>query len=192
MLGQIFFHSNGDYSIISVRAKELLVLLSRSAIEGGADIDQIFMLNDSYLLEIENCRNIEQLSFWLTGVINRFVSYVFDLGAVKHTDIIHKITAYINNNYMRKISLDEIAAHVYLSKSYVSKIFKNEMKIGIASFINKVRIEKSKHLILDNSLTLADVANLAGFEDQSYFTKQFKAIVGISPGKYREKHGGFV
>lgn len=50
-------------------------------------------------------------------------------------------------------------------------------------------IEKSKPLLHDASLTIVDIANLGGFEDQSYFTKQFKAEAGISPKKFREKSG---
>lgn len=188
LLGEIFFHSNGDFQVIKTRALELLVLLSRSAIEGGADTTQIFHLNNSYLQELDRFDSLEKLSIWLSSVINRFVSYVFEFGDVKHADTIHKIIGYIKNNYMKKITLDEIAEYVYMSKSYISKIFNEEMNISISAFINKVRIDKSKLLLADPSLSIADVANLTGFEDQSYFTKQFRAATGSSPKRYREKH----
>ncbi len=63
------------------------------------------------------------------------------------------------------------------------------MKITLSEYINKTRIEKSTRLLLDSSLSIVDVANLVGYEDQSYFTKVFKSIMGVSPGKYKEKHG---
>jgi len=188
LLGQIFFRSDGNFKIIKARVLELIVLLSRSAIEGGADIKQIFNLNNSYISEIENFKTLEEMSIWLTEIINRFVSYVFEFRDIKHADTIYKITAYIKSNYMKKITLDSIAEYVYLSRTYVSKIFKDEMKITLSQYINQVRIEKSKLLLADNSLSLASVADLVGYEDQSYFTKTFKNIEGISPGKYREKH----
>lgn len=186
-LGQIFFYSNGDFKIIKARALELVVLLSRAAIEGGADVRQVFNLNNNYISEVESFDTLEQLSSWLSGVINRFISYVFEFGDAKHADTIYKVTAYIKNNYMNKISLDEIADYVYLSKSYLSKIFNSEMGMTISNYMNKIRIEKSKILLCDNSLSIADVANLTGFEDQSYFTKIFKNITGISPGQYKNK-----
>jgi AraC-like DNA-binding protein/ligand-binding sensor protein len=189
LLGRIFFSSNSDLKIIKSRVLELIVLLSRSAIEGGADVNQIFALKDNYINEVENFTTLEKLSIWLTGVINRFISYVFEFNDVKHTDIIYKVTGYIKTNYKEKISLEDIAKHVYLSKSYLSKIFKEEMKCNLTHYINQMRIEKSKPLLLDQTLSLIDVANLTGFDDQSYFTKVFKNVTGVSPGKFREKHG---
>lgn len=189
LLGQIFFHSNGDFEIIKARVLELIVLLSRSAIEGGAETEQIFNLNNSYIKEIENIESLDRLNTWLVGVMNRFISYVFEFNDVKHADVIFKITAYVKNNYMKKITLDDIADNVYLSRTYISRIFREEMKVTLTKYINKIRIDKSKQLLLDSSLTLADVANLTGFDDQSYYSKTFRSITGMSPGKYREKHG---
>ncbi len=189
LLGQIFFHSNGDFGIIKARVLELIVLLSRSAIEGGAETEQIFTLNNSYIKEIENIESLDRLNTWLVGVMNRFVSYVFEFNDVKHADVIFKITAYVKNNYMKKITLDDIADNVYLSRTYISRIFKEEMKVTLTKYINKIRIDKSKQLLLDSSLSLADVANLTGFDDQSYYSKTFRNITGMSPGRYREKHG---
>lgn len=189
LLGQIFFYSNGDLKIIKSRIVELISLLSRSAIDSGADINQILNQNTNYIAEIESFQSLEKLSVWLSNIISRFINYVFEFNAIKHADVIYKITTYIKSNYMHKISLADISEHVYLSKMYVSKIFKEEMKITLSGYINKIRIEKSKALLLDSSLSIVDVANIVGYEDQSYFTKVFKSIMGVSPGKYKEKHG---
>ena len=189
ILGQIFFHSCGDFKTIKTRVLELVVLLSRSAIDGGANVEEIFTLNNNYIQEVEKFTSLDKLSFWLNSIINRFVSYVFEFNDAKHTDIIFKTTAYIKNNYMKKIGLDDIADHVYLSKSYLCRVFKEETGITLSSYINKIRIEKSKVLLLDSSLSLADVANLVGFIDQSYFSKVFRNVMRTSPGKYRIKHG---
>ena len=187
LLGHIFFHSNGDLEQIKSRVLELVVLLSRSAIEGGADADQIFALNSDYIKEVKGFDSLETLSLWLSEVINRFVSYVFDFANIKHIDIIYKTIAYIKENYMEKITLEDIAKNVYISKSYLSRLFKDEVHCSITSYIHKIRIDRSKALLEDDTLSLADVSILAGFEDQSYFTKIFKSITGVSPGKYREK-----
>jgi AraC-like DNA-binding protein len=189
LLGHIFFYSNGDLNIIKSRVLELVVLLSRSSIEGGAEMELIFLQNNNYIREVEKFSSLEQLSVWLTAIINSFVSYVFEFNDVKHTDVMHKVTGYIKGHYSEKITLEDIANHVYFSKSYLSKIFKDEMKCGLTAYINNIRIEKSKMLLLDEDVSLVDIAVLVGFDDQSYFTKVFKKIVGVSPGKFRERRG---
>lgn len=188
LLGHIFFGARGNLATIKTRVTELMVIISRSAIRGGADVHQIFMTNEGYMDEIQNADSLEKLSLWLTSVLNRFMSYVFEFSAVKHSDVVYKIIGFVQRNYMHKITLDDIAAHVYLSRSYVSKIFKEEMDCPLTAYINQVRVEKSKALLMGD-LTLTDVAYNVGFEDQSYYTKVFKKLTGMSPGQYKMKKG---
>ena len=96
---------------------------------------------------------------------------------------------YVKANYAQKITLDDIARHVFLSRSYLSSIFKEETGDSLFAYINRVRIGKSKMLLLDSAVNLVDVASLCGFDDQSYFTKVFKKATGISPKKYRDTRG---
>ena len=189
LLGYIFFSSNADLATIKSRVAELLVLLGRSAIEGGAEANQIFSMNADFSKEIGRFDSLESLSVWLTGIINRYISDVFEFAEAKHTDVMHKVTAYIKAHYSEKLSLSDIAEHVYLSKSYLSKIFKEEMHCSLTDYINSIRIEKSKLLMLDPKLSLVEVAAVAGFDNQSYFTKVFRKVTGVSPGKYRETRG---
>ena len=85
--------------------------------------------------------------------------------------------------------MDEVARHVYLSRSYLSSLFKEETGMSLFTYINRVRVEKSKLFLLDKDVALVDVASLCGFEDQSYFTKVFKKETGMSPKKYRDSRG---
>lgn len=189
LLGHIFFCSNGDLDTIKARVLELIVLLSRSAIEGGAEVEQIFLLNKNYIDEVKAFDGLEELSRWLTGVIDRFISYVFEFSDIKHADILYKAMSYIKQNYREKLSLDDIAGHVHMSKSYLSKIFKDEMNCTLTNYINQVRVDKSKHFLLESDFGLVEIAYLCGFEDQSYFTKVFKKLTGVSPGRYKNSRG---
>ena len=78
---------------------------------------------------------------------------------------------------------------MFTGPSYFSKVFKEEMKENFNSYLNRVRIEMSKKLLSDDTMALIDVSNSVGYEDQSYFSKVFKKLVGVSPGKYRESRG---
>lgn len=191
IFGHIFFSTGGNFNVIKARVLELIVLLSRAALEGGADVEQIFGLNYKFLNQIHGFTNIEELSFWLSKIMARFTDCVFNLSGVKHVDVIYKAINYIKQNYMKKITLEEVASHVYLSPSYFSKIFKEEMKYSFNTYLNYVRIEMSKKLLLDDTLDLIEVSNMVGYEDQSYFSKVFKKFTGMSPGKYRESRGQY-
>lgn len=189
ILGHIFFSSGNDFGLIRARVLELVVLLSRAVLEGGADIRQIFGLNYQYLNQIQNFQTLDELTPWLSRIMERFTDYVFNLTNVKHKDVILKSIDYIQKNYMKKLTLDEVAAKVYLSPSYFSKIFKEEMNMNFNTFLNRVRIEMSRKLLSDPSISIVDVSHIVGFEDQSYFSKVFKKITGQSPKKYRESRG---
>lgn len=189
ILGHIFFASGNDFELIRARVLELVVLLSRAALEGGADIQQIFGLNYQYLNQLQNFENLEELTPWLSRIMERFTDYVFNLTNVKHKDVILKSIDHIRSNYMKKLTLDEVAAKVYLSPSYFSKIFKEEMNMNFNTYLNHIRIEMSRKLLSDPSISMVDVSSLVGFEDQSYFSKVFKKITGQTPKRYRESRG---
>ena len=189
MLGYIFFKGKADFSTIKARIVEMLVLISRSAIDAGAGTEEILLFNEGNLKKIGEISSLEELSAWITVIMHRFIQYSFDFNQVKHSDVLHKIMQYVKANYDTKITLDDIAAHVYLSRSYISSMFKEEMGETLFSYINRVRVEKSKVLLLRESVSLVKVGGLCGFEDQSYFTKVFKGIVGVSPKKFRDSRG---
>ena len=189
ILGHVFFSGSSDFQVVKARVLELIVMLSRAALKGGASTEEIFGLNYKFLNEIHSFRRTEQLATWLAKIMSRFSDCVFDLRDVKHVDVIYKALEYIKKNYMNKISLAEVAHVSNISASYFSKIFKEEMGTNFNNYLNEIRVNMSKRLLVDESIPLVDVAFLSGFEDQSYYSKVFKKITGVSPGKYRGSMG---
>ena len=90
---------------------------------------------------------------------------------------------------MEEINLEKVAKAVNLSPSYFSKVFKEEMKCNFSTYLNVLRVEESKKLLLDKKLPLVEVAGRVGFQDQSYFTKVFKKLMNTSPGEFRKSRG---
>lgn len=189
ILGAVLLQSGVSFKVIKARILELIVVLSRAALEGGADIEQIFGLNYNYLNEINQFKTVEEMTVWLSKIMERFSECVFEMKDVKHADVIYKSLSYISKNYMRKISLEDVAAAVYLSPSYFSKIFKEETGKNFVTYLNSYRISVAKRLLMDNSIDIVYISNLVGYEDQSYFSKSFKKLTGTTPGKFRESRG---
>lgn len=189
ILGHIFFSSSGSLEIMQARVIELVVLLSRAAIRGGADVQQIFGLNYTYLSKISSFRNLDEIAYWLSGIMARFTDQVFNLTNVKHADVIYRAVDFIKKNYKNKITLEDTAAYVYLSPAYFSRVFKEEIGDNFNIYVNRIRVDAAKKLLLNEKVALVDISTMVGFEGQSYFSKVFKKMTGVTPGKYRESRG---
>ena len=189
LFGHIFFSSGGNFEQAKSLVYELLVLISRAAIEAGAEPEGALSLSHRYLQTLQRQKNIDELCFWLKGVMESFMDNVFEFMDVRHLNMIHKTVQYLRIHYAEKITLSAMAEMVYLSPAYFSRIFKKETGSTFSSYLNQVRIEKSKEMLLHLDLRLTDIALMTGFEDQSYFTKVFKRVTGSAPLKYRESKG---
>ena len=189
LLGHIYF--SNDFNLPEIRARliEFVVVLSRAIIDSGADMREVMALNAKYLGDVDRFTDFEDMNVWVTDIVHRFIDYSFTMPRLKHSSAVYKITEYINANYSKKISLDDIAKNVYLSRSYISTVFKAEMGVSITDYIRSVRIERSKQLLLDNTVRLVEVSGACGFDDQSYFTKVFHNAVGVTPKRFRDLRG---
>lgn len=99
--------------------------------------------------------------------------------------VIQKANAYIEENYSRDISLNEIAEYVHLSPSYFSRLYKQVTKGNLVDFINSVRIFHAKRLLVNSSHDIDDIAFAVGFNTHNYFTTVFRRFEGITPSEYR-------
>lgn len=188
MLKQLLLHYGGNLEVFRSRVVELTVLLSRAALKGGADVNGILGLNYDYLRELDGFNTVEDIVLWLHAVICRFTEQVFDFSDAKHVDIIYKAVSYIKANFSRKLTLKEIADHLYISPQYFSRIFKEETGQTPGEYITFVRIEESKKLLRDSNINIIDIPELVGFQSQSYFTKVFKKETGHTPAQYRREN----
>ncbi|MGE4485625.1 MAG: helix-turn-helix domain-containing protein [Oscillospiraceae bacterium] len=191
LFGHIFFSSGGNFEQAKSRVYELLVLISRAAIDAGAEPDGTLSQSHRYMQALHRQKNIDDLCFWLKGVMDSFMDNVFEFMDVRHLNMIHKTVQYMRAHYAEKITLNVMAEMAYLSPAYFSRVFKKETGRTFSSYLNLVRIEKSKEMLLHMDLRLTDIALMTGFEDQSYFTKVFKRVTGLAPLKYRESKGVF-
>lgn len=186
LLSGLYLACGNDLAKIKQHVHSLLVLMSRAAIDGGADVNDIFRLSQSYEPEIEKLRNLEELNRWLSMVLHRFINFVFDFNDIKHHNVIYQTTAYIKENLAEKLTLEDAAEHVSLSKSYFCRILKDELGYTFTEYVNHLRVERAKLYLRDSTMSIADIAYAVGFDDQSYFTRIFKRLTNVSPGQYRK------
>jgi AraC-like DNA-binding protein len=104
----------------------------------------------------------------------------------KMKELIQVSVNYINNNYEREISLKDIAQYVFLSTSYFTRAFKEEMGISPINYLLKTRIERAKELLKDSTQKISDIALSVGFSNQQRFNDIFKKYVKMTPLQYRK------
>lgn len=92
---------------------------------------------------------------------------------------------YMQHHYSNPIILDDIVEASGLSKYYFSRLFQSIMQTSPMNFLTKIRLNKAIELMNDQNLTIEEIALRVGYSNGNYFTKVFKSIIGMSPGKYR-------
>ncbi|NLY18745.1 MAG: response regulator [Clostridiaceae bacterium] len=98
---------------------------------------------------------------------------------------------YIKKNYSSDISLKSVAQHVFVSDSYLSRIFKEDMNKSFVEYLTEIRIEKAIELIKTTDLPNYVIAEKIGYENINYFGRVFKKITGLTPSQYRNRYSSF-
>ncbi|WP_055665792.1 helix-turn-helix domain-containing protein [Desnuesiella massiliensis] len=98
---------------------------------------------------------------------------------------VKKAIDYINNNYTKPITLCQLSNYLNINRCYFCSIFKKETGKTFSQFLNELRIEKSKHLLLEQNSSILDIALSVGFNNQNYYTILFKKLNNITPFEFR-------
>ena len=97
-----------------------------------------------------------------------------------------KISSYINSNYMKRITLEDIGRLTFFSPIYCDTVFKKDTGRSIIDHLIERRIDEAKKLLSSPDLSLGKISELCGFTDYNYFCRVFKKRVGATPGAYRK------
>ncbi|MBB3113697.1 YesN/AraC family two-component response regulator [Paenibacillus phyllosphaerae] len=127
--------------------------------------------------------NREELSELLHGIASELPASC-DSDYRHHAD---RILSYIQRNYTQELSLDALAEHTELHPNYISSLFKKETGTTFINFLNDLRINEAKKLLVtDPYLPVWQIGERVGYCNRHYFAKVFKKYTGTTPGEYRE------
>jgi two-component system, response regulator YesN len=124
---------------------------------------------------------------WKKGTSTNSVeeATVVDAKIEEEETIMKKIGEYLRENYQYEINLQEIADCFYLSREYISRRFKQEFNETITDYLTRIRVEKAKELLKNQHLKIYEIAYQVGYQNEKYFSKVFKKLVGSTPNDYR-------
>lgn len=184
LLGYVLFSQGGSLESVRIRSIELTTLLSRVAIDGGAQAELISDLSNKLLPAMFHEPDLDSLCLRLQEMVESFMKAMFqeqDKGNLS----IRRALRYMADHYSEKLELNDVAEYVQLSPSYFSTLFHQVVGISFREQLSRIRVEESKLLLLSTDYPLAEIAVSVGFPDQSYYCKVFKRIVGLTPRKFR-------
>lgn len=136
--------------------------------------------------------NTIEEKYYLYEILQLFLTQ-FDMcmnaiGSPTSESIMDNILHYINHNYKENLKLNTIAKIFGYNSSYLGKVFSRCTGKNFNTYVDEIRIENSKKLLLNHEYKVYEIAQLVGYTNVDYFHKKFKKFVGISPAEYRKIH----
>ncbi len=155
---------------------------------GRSDIHPIFLheLSSKYVKLIHSAASTTELSKLHEKMVHDYCLLVKNKSRSHYSTLISNALNYIDFNLSQKLTLSVLAEFSHVSPQYLSKSFKNEVKITITEYINTKRVHESLKLLSTTDMMVQDIASYVGIVDFNYFTKIFKKYIGVSPRQYRK------
>ena len=101
--------------------------------------------------------------------------------------VIQKVLEYIDENY-RDATLEEAARHVYMTPSYLSKLFKERVGMNFSEYLQDAKMKQACRMLCDNQYKLYEIAGRVGYDNPKNFTRAFKLRYQMTPSEYRNSH----
>lgn len=136
------------------------------------------------------------LDLYLLGYLYRFFAILAEqqAQALRYASLEDRVALYIQrtaefvkNNYSQKITIDAIAAHIGLNRSYLSALFKREVGQSLQQYLIDFRLKRACTLLKETELSVGDIARSVGYEDPLLFSKIFKKYRRVSPRAFRRR-----
>lgn len=165
--------SNAVYDLLGSNANFIPVL------------SQASLTDYDLLAQIEEASSLKELQKNLFSTLNYYVEKAMDSLNNKEDFVIKKAKEYIKKNYHDTLTLNDVAAYIYLNPNYFSTLFKNKTGITFRQYLRDFRIQTSKELISQGHLKMYEIAEAVGYPEPAHFVRAFKEVEGISPTEYK-------
>jgi len=133
------------------------------------------------------CGTLDDAFETTQNLIITFGHCVKDIQSSGTKHLVHTAIDYIHNNYHKNLTLVQVAEHLFITPTYLSKLFSTEMYESFSQYLLSYRINIAKDLLKDTHYKVYEVAARVGYTDIAHFSKLFKRIVGRTPKQYRNR-----
>ena len=136
-------------------------------------IDGIYQAEDLFSIKALFLSEITDIISWL------------NTENTQYTPVVRQIMAEVRKNYRNDMNLKTLAYKYHMNTSYLGQIFQREVGCPFSQYLNNVRNDVAKRMILNTNMRINDVAKEVGYSDTSYFYRKFKQSYGVSPASLR-------
>ncbi|MFQ3549154.1 MAG: helix-turn-helix domain-containing protein [Armatimonadota bacterium] len=181
----IYFLGRERPTLLKSLLLELVVTMSRSAVEAGGDPTELLGANYSSFAELARIDSEEELCSWLVSMLERAMDAIKKNRQYPNSTLLSEALRYMKEHLNENISRDEVAEIACLSPSHFSRVVKQTLGFSFTDLLSRMRVERAREMLLNTDKNLIQISIECGFNDQSYFTKVFQKYVGKTPGDYR-------
>lgn len=188
LLGKIMFHNPGNLNMLKARLVELLSVLSRAAAMGGVDINALLAKNMEYINKVLTIDTQEDICVWISHALDNFIESVYTSQDTRKMSQLKPTIELMQYHYDQPLTLADMAKAAHLSVSRLAHLFREQMGITPVDFLTNIRIDHAKRLLLTTDNNCTQICYDVGYNNQSYFTRVFKQIVGLTPREFRNQN----
>lgn len=165
-----------------------IAMITRFCINSGMPPEEAYSLSDVYIRQTDLCKSIEEINDTHYTMTVEFTKRMRQINVAHvYSKTVTVILDYISDHLHEKLLVEDIADHVGYTVPYISRVFKAEMGMPISNYIMQKKIEAAADMLHFSDHSALEISNYLSFSSQSYFIKQFRKIMGITPKEYRER-----
>ena len=158
------------------------------AIPGGVDVERTYHLMDMYIQECEQLQTLKEINDLQYQMLFDFCEKAGETHIPSGISAdIYACMNYIRSHTNEAIRLEDVAAHIDRSTSFIAKKFKSELGFNPGAYISRCKLEEANSLLTFTEKSLTEISNYLCYSSQAHFQTAFKKKYGMTPRQYRNK-----
>ncbi|WP_411346638.1 response regulator [Paenibacillus sp. WLX1005] len=162
-----------------------ILTLNRELLQRGGGIEQDHT-NSDWLSRLDACATYEQLTYEACHILRSLLQQSSNKSGGKELTLLTETKLYIEQHYNDNITLETVAARVYMNPYYFSSFFKKHTGQNFKNYVTDIRMKHALKLLLETDNLVYEIAELVGYNNVRHFSDMFKKQYGRVPQEYRQ------
>ena len=185
-----FLQFSLSYEFIIKTCFQIVNLIYKYMYENGKVNVDIKLIYKKVFSDLDKIEFFDDLRCFIYELLNNHARVISNTEKDSIKYYVEKAISYIEDNYSKEISLNNLSSHIGLSDTYLSHIFKEYTGINYTEYLRNKRVEKACELLKTSDLKVYEVAVSVGINNSRYFGDVFKEKIGITPNEYKTRYRG--